>query len=231
MVPRPINKPAAPELPSAAPNVTGGVAPATPRLTAAEPPALAGEAAVRAIARNKPVTQRADAVRTVKPPPAEAEVASLGTLNVEPVPAVRTSADTTDGIVERQRTNVSPAANGASLPAFFAGGALPPRRFILHDVEFADGSSELPEHNPVLDRAARTLREQPGATVMIQGYAGASRNAERTELISERRAKAVKRYLVDHGVPANRLKAVGMADTRATRGLSDRRIELVVLSR
>lgn len=229
VMPRPINQPTTPELPAVAPNTTGGVSPSD-RVTSAPPP-LAGEAAVRALAKNSPTGRRADAVRTVKPPPSEADIAALGTLAVEPVPSVSTSAGTTDGIVETQRTNVPKAATGAALPAFFVGGALPPRRFILREVEFAEGSSQLPEHSRVLDRAAEALREQSGATVMIQGYAGAASSAERTELLSKERAEAVKRYLVQRGVPASRLKTAGMADTRPAHGLSDRRVELVVLSR
>ncbi|MFT3925336.1 MAG: OmpA family protein [Myxococcales bacterium] len=230
-MPAPQNRPHTPAMPATpAPNVTGGVTTSAETGTGRQP-RLAGDEAVRALKKNEPLGPRADAVSTVSPPDSETGVASLGVLEKEATPAIVDPPKQVEGIVETQRTNVSQARSARKLPAYFVGGALPPQRFIVKDLEFAEGSAELPHDNKTLDRTARTLREQPGANVVIEGYADDPTSAEHTAELSLERAESVKDYLVEHGVPEHQLEAVGMRDARRDMGLHDRRVELVVLTR
>jgi peptidoglycan-associated lipoprotein len=63
-----------------------------------------------------------------------------------------------------------------------------------------------------LDRAAKWLASNPGATVTIEGHASATGPADANMRLSERRAEAAKDYLVEQGVSADRIstEAFGM---------------------
>ena len=77
-------------------------------------------------------------------------------------------------------------------------------------LEFASGKAVLdPTANVVLDRLAALLRATPGAKVEIVGHTDALGTAERNQILSEARAEAVKAYLIEHGVSAERLSARG----------------------
>jgi chemotaxis protein MotB len=83
---------------------------------------------------------------------------------------------------------------------------------------FKSGSARLkPQARKVLDRVSRLLKEL-NLDVVIRGHTDNSeyrktRFPSNWELSSARAASALE-YLLDQGIPANRLKAVGFADTR-----------------
>ncbi|MCG3188838.1 MAG: hypothetical protein LKCHEGNO_01028 [Burkholderiaceae bacterium] len=86
-----------------------------------------------------------------------------------------------------------------------------PRRYVLAADSFALDSAELPsELMRPLDAVARALREQPAQTVRIEVHTDASGPPEARRTLTQRRADAVKAYLVEHGVDAGTLYAVGM---------------------
>ncbi|MBU2007834.1 OmpA family protein [Patescibacteria group bacterium] len=80
---------------------------------------------------------------------------------------------------------------------------------------------------PVLDKIAKVLVTRPDATVIVEGEADAScierltfKESEDYNLqLSLKRAEAVKSYLIGKGVPANKIKAMGIgrvaAETRS----------------
>jgi len=65
-----------------------------------------------------------------------------------------------------------------------------------------------------LQRSVKRLQENPKSKVRIAGYTSASGTAEHNQGLSERRATAVKDYLVESGVAASRLSTVGYGNTR-----------------
>lgn len=66
-----------------------------------------------------------------------------------------------------------------------------------------------------LDRMITFLRETaPSATGVIEGHTDTVGAEAYNQQLSERRAQAVLKYLVDGGVPASRLRAQGFGETQ-----------------
>jgi len=64
-----------------------------------------------------------------------------------------------------------------------------------------------------IDRIATFMRKYPGASVVIEGHTDNTGSSDYNQKLSERRAQAVADSLVrDHGIAANRVKAVGYGD-------------------
>lgn len=61
----------------------------------------------------------------------------------------------------------------------------------------------------MLDQAVRVLKENPSLHMEISGHTDSAGDAQQNRQISQQRAEAVKKYLTDHGVTADRLRAQG----------------------
>jgi outer membrane protein OmpA-like peptidoglycan-associated protein len=70
-----------------------------------------------------------------------------------------------------------------------------------------------PAHFAQLDRVADLLRQEPALSLAVEGHTDAAGSADYNIDLSRRRAVAVVRYLVEHGVNAGRLMAVGKGKT------------------
>ena len=107
------------------------------------------------------------------------------------------------------------------------------------DVRFELGSARLtaPAQGQ-LDALAEALRsaELRDQRFLIIGHTDASGSAVHNKLLSERRANAVKSYLVTgHGIDAARLHAIGLGEERlrnpiAPESAENRRVEIVLVS-
>jgi outer membrane protein OmpA-like peptidoglycan-associated protein len=94
----------------------------------------------------------------------------------------------------------------------------------------------LPAAEPKLGKVADVLaNEPPDAWIRVQGYTDAQGSTIANQEMSQRRAVAVRDYLVAHGIPADRVTAEGLGpakpiaeDTTPEGRLSNRRIEIVV---
>ncbi len=87
---------------------------------------------------------------------------------------------------------------------------------ILDRIYFDLGRSTIQKRSlPVVDAVAAILREYPDiGNVEIQGHTD-SRGSERTnQRLSEGRAKAVRQALIERGIPADNLTAVGYGESR-----------------
>jgi len=110
-----------------------------------------------------------------------------------------------------------------------------PTRYTLEADSFALDSAELPaDLMRPLDAIADALREHPPAAVRIEVHTDASGPAEARRSLTQRRADAVKLYLVSRGLDPVTLHAVGMGSLAPRRGAdpyagSNRRIEIVPL--
>jgi outer membrane protein OmpA-like peptidoglycan-associated protein len=107
------------------------------------------------------------------------------------------------------------------------------------EVHFARGHAHL-DHagKTAVDRLVGALNACPATALSIAGHADASGHPRRNLALSKRRARGVTAYLVDKGIDASRLAAVGYGatqpvapnDTRANRA-KNRRIEVVITAR
>jgi outer membrane protein OmpA-like peptidoglycan-associated protein len=112
-------------------------------------------------------------------------------------------------------------------------------RVVVRDaVRFeAERDRLLPESSAVLDALAAALAARPDVLrIRVEGHTDELDSARRNRTLSERRARAVARYLRDHGVDRHRLDSEGFGDERpvvATTGPVDpernRRIEFTVV--
>jgi len=84
----------------------------------------------------------------------------------------------------------------------------------LEDVHFNFDTSELTESTKlILRQHVRTLAASPEARVRIAGYTSASGTAEYNQKLSERRAGAIKAFLILEGLNPDRFKTIGFGET------------------
>ncbi|MEP0547778.1 MAG: OmpA family protein [Rhodothermales bacterium] len=111
-------------------------------------------------------------------------------------------------------------------------------RVATHGVLFDTGSDRIkPESTPTLDDIAETLRQYGDLRLRIEGHTDNAGSADANRQLSERRAAAVRDYLVQReGIDASRLESAGLgqtapaADNATPEGRqTNRRVELVVL--
>jgi outer membrane protein OmpA-like peptidoglycan-associated protein len=106
----------------------------------------------------------------------------------------------------------------------------------LGDVLFVSGHAELrsgaPEH---LDKLVSFLNRYPQRSAVIEGYTDSVGSEDSNQALSQRRAEAVRSYLVAQGVASGRLEAVGKGESRpvADNATADgrqqnRRVEVVI---
>ncbi len=89
------------------------------------------------------------------------------------------------------------------------------RRIVLRGVNFDFDSSEIrPESQPVLDEAVRQLSENPDIDLTVIGHTDSRGTEEYNQALSVRRAEAVYRYLVNHGINPNRVEVIGMGESQ-----------------
>ncbi len=86
---------------------------------------------------------------------------------------------------------------------------------------------------PILDAMTAIFKEYPEANFSIGGHTDSVGSAKSNQLLSERRANAVRDYLISNGIAADRLTAAGYGEekpidsnkTRAGRA-NNRRVEV-----
>jgi outer membrane protein OmpA-like peptidoglycan-associated protein len=103
-------------------------------------------------------------------------------------------------------------------------------------VLFASGKSTLlPSSQQKLDQVADALKEETNHHITVEGYTDSRGSDAANQALSERRANAVRNYLVTQGVAADQIDAVGLGASKPTADNStaegratNRRVEIVV---
>lgn len=104
---------------------------------------------------------------------------------------------------------VSPTPTPAPLP--------PPvsKRIVLRGVRFDfDKSAIRTDSRPVLDEAVEVLKENPNVRISVEGHTDSLGTDLYNEKLSVRRAEAVFRYLVNHGIAPERMEVIGYGESR-----------------
>jgi outer membrane protein OmpA-like peptidoglycan-associated protein/curli biogenesis system outer membrane secretion channel CsgG len=88
-------------------------------------------------------------------------------------------------------------------------------RIVAHGILFDTGSNVLkPESGPELRNILQLLQEDPNLRLAIEGHTDSQGGPSINGPLSERRAEAVKAWLVGQGIDASRLTTKGFGDTK-----------------
>lgn len=138
--------------------------------------------------------------------------ARLQDAQTAPLPSLPALADTAASAPSRASaargeasTPLTAADCSAELASLLRAEAL---HFRLGSADFAPQSAEL------IQRLQRTARRCPEARFRVEGHTDAQGDAAGNQRLSERRAQAVVQALVRAGVPAHRLRAQGLGESR-----------------
>lgn len=107
----------------------------------------------------------------------------------------------------------------------------------LGDVLFASGKAELlPGAQERLDRLTAFLYRYADRSVLIEGHTDSQGSDDKNRLLAERRAEAVRAYLISQSIAATRLSSAGrgpdapVADNATAEGRQqNRRVEIIIL--
>ncbi|MFV0531457.1 MAG: OmpA family protein [Flavobacteriales bacterium] len=84
----------------------------------------------------------------------------------------------------------------------------------LSDVEFYYNEARwYPEYNNLLKKAARAIIANPDANFVLEGHTDARGSDAYNEKLSQKRAEAIKAYLVSQGAAASKIQAVGKGES------------------
>jgi outer membrane protein OmpA-like peptidoglycan-associated protein len=141
---------------------------------------------------------------------------------------------------ERRKEAEKRAAQAAADLAKFASVKQETRGMVITlsgAVLFASGKSDLlPTAQIKLNEVAKALTEQdPESKMVVEGHTDSQGAAAMNQELSEKRARAVRDYLVSRGIAADRISAEGfgptrtIADNKSPEGrANNRRVEIVV---
>lgn len=107
---------------------------------------------------------------------------------------------------------------------------------VFRNVHFNFDKSKIkPKFVPVLKEAAEMIKARPGIKVVVEGHTCNIGPAVYNQGLSERRAASVRNFLINEGIAAERLKAIGYGlnnpkyDNKTREGRSlNRRVELLL---
>lgn len=143
-----------------------------------------------------------------------------------------------DGIVDaldKCPTVHAKTADGCPAPVVQPPAA--PAKMVLDGVNFGNNKATLvPEATAILDRAAESLKQWGDVKVEVAGHTDDRNSDAYNKQLSQRRAEAVRDYLVSKGVDASRLTAKGYGESSPVAAndseenrFKNRRVELVPL--
>lgn len=108
--------------------------------------------------------------------------------------------------------------------------------FTLGDVLFATGKSDLRSGAMAnFDRLAETLKKQPDRHITIEGHTDSVGSESLNLALSQRRADAVKDYLVGRGIPTDNISTTGKGESsplasndNSSGRQKNRRVEVII---
>lgn len=106
----------------------------------------------------------------------------------------------------------------------------------VRTIRFEEGSARIDAASrELIDEVARALQPCLGSIIAITGHTDSSGSEPRNMALSEERALAVRRSLINRGIPGNGVRAKGMGSSEPIEGLdptdpANRRIEFSVVA-
>jgi outer membrane protein OmpA-like peptidoglycan-associated protein len=87
------------------------------------------------------------------------------------------------------------------------------KQFILRGINFESGSAALtPDSHPVLDQVIASLNSYPEVRLEIRGHTDSQGPAAFNLQLSQKRAESVRQYLINGGIAADRITAIGVGE-------------------
>ncbi|MFN3403329.1 MAG: OmpA family protein [Cytophagaceae bacterium] len=113
----------------------------------------------------------------------------------------------------------------------------PGQRINLNMIYFEQSKPVILAHSyPELQKLVKILEENPSLKIQIEGHTDNQGGADANMKLSEQRAEAIKKYLIDNGVDGSRLSSIGYGQTRprvsnvsAKTRKFNRRVEFLIL--
>ena len=88
------------------------------------------------------------------------------------------------------------------------------RKLIIENLLFATGSSTIADSVFELEIIREFLTNKPKVNIRVEGHTDSRGNRYKNQILSEKRADAVRNYLVRKGVAADRIQTGGFGDAR-----------------
>ena len=141
--------------------------------------------------------------------------------------------DSAEGVTEIGECRAAGVGQGLSLEGCEPGDVI-----VLRGVHFEFDRARLtPDAQQVLDTVAEALARHPDIRVELAGHTDARGGAAYNDRLSEERANAVRQYLIDAGIAADRMTTKGYGETRPVASNDtdegrqrNRRTELLIVS-
>jgi outer membrane protein OmpA-like peptidoglycan-associated protein len=136
------------------------------------------------------------------------------TARVKPAPVPNVAAAQPSSDLPTQASNAQASATGAQTEA--TNTQLARKEYAFEDIQFARNRFNIaPDESRKLDEAANVLKGDSLLRLSIEGYTCSLGTAQYNLALGNRRANAVKEYLVGQGVPADRLQTISFGEERA----------------
>ncbi len=93
-----------------------------------------------------------------------------------------------------------------------------------------DSSTLKPGAYPELERVANVLKKYPKTSILVEGHTDASGSEDYNQTLSEKRAQAVKKALIQKGIREVRVYAVGYGESQpiSSDPAANRRVNIVI---
>ncbi len=111
------------------------------------------------------------------------------------------------------------------------------RKLIIENLLFATGSSMLRDTVPELDLVAQFMHKKPDIALIVEGHTDSVGSDQLNQALSQKRANAVKVYLVSQGINSNRIQTKGYGERKPIASNDteegkrrNRRTELVIIN-
>lgn len=112
------------------------------------------------------------------------------------------------------------------------------RKLILENLLFQVASYSLPPIIPELDILADFMKAKPNIRILVEGHTDSVGGLETNQILSEKRAEAVKEYLVNKGIDPSRIETIGYGKSKPIASNNtafgrqlNRRTEIVIISK